>query len=104
MFLDDNAFKNIIRNTPLISIDLIIQNEKDEYLVGKRNNRPARGFWFVPGGRILKDESLDNGFARLTQNEIGIKMIRNESTFLGIFQHFYDDNFFNNEFSTHYIV
>ncbi|HGY7193620.1 TPA: NUDIX domain-containing protein, partial [Escherichia coli] len=63
MFLDDNAFKNIIRNTPLISIDLIIQNEKDEYLVGKRNNRPARGFWFVPGGRILKDESLDNGFA-----------------------------------------
>ncbi|EIB9633284.1 GDP-mannose mannosyl hydrolase, partial [Escherichia coli] len=50
MFLDDNAFKNIIRNTPLISIDLIIQNEKDEYLVGKRNNRPARGFWFVPGG------------------------------------------------------
>ena len=40
MFLDDNAFKNIIRNTPLISIDLIIQNEKDEYLVGKTNNRP----------------------------------------------------------------
>ncbi|HGL6669819.1 TPA: GDP-mannose mannosyl hydrolase [Klebsiella quasipneumoniae] len=104
MFLDDNTFKNIIRNTPLISIDLIIHNEKGEYLVGKRNNRPARGFWFVPGGRILKDESLDNGFARLTQNEIGIKMIRNESTFLGIFQHFYDDNFFNSEFSTHYIV
>ncbi|HCL7239640.1 TPA: GDP-mannose mannosyl hydrolase, partial [Escherichia coli] len=71
---------------------------------GKRNNRPARGFWFVPGGRIQKDESLDNGFARLTQNEIGIKMIRNESTFLGVFQHFYDDNFFNTEFSTHYIV
>ncbi|HFP9333021.1 TPA: GDP-mannose mannosyl hydrolase [Raoultella planticola] len=104
MFLDDNTFKNVIKNTPLISIDLIIQNEKSEYLVGKRNNRPARGFWFVPGGRIQKDESLDNGFARLTNNEIGIERMRNESIFLGIFEHFYDDNFYDSAFSTHYIV
>ena len=102
MFLDDNTFKNVIKNTPLISIDLIIQNEKSEYLVGKRNNRPARGFWFVPGGRIQKDESLDNGFARLTNNEIGIERMRNESIFLGIFEHFYDDNFYDSAFSTHY--
>ncbi|MCS5968895.1 hypothetical protein LNP26_19895 [Klebsiella variicola subsp. variicola] len=40
MFLDDNTFKNIIRNTPLISIDLIIQNEKGEYLVGKETTAP----------------------------------------------------------------
>ncbi|QGN38808.1 GDP-mannose mannosyl hydrolase [Klebsiella oxytoca] len=104
MFLDDNAFKNVIKNTPLISIDLVIQNEKNEYLVGKRNNRPARGFWFVPGGRVQKDESLDNGFCRLTQNEVGIMRGRSESTLLGIFEHFYDDNFFGSEFSTHYIV
>ncbi|MER4680670.1 GDP-mannose mannosyl hydrolase [Klebsiella pneumoniae] len=104
MFLDDDAFKNVIKNTPLISIDLIIQNEKGEYLVGKRNNRPARGFWFVPGGRIQKNETLNNGFTRLIQNEIGIEMLRNEATFLGVFEHFYDDNYFNSEFSTHYIV
>ncbi|HCB0452966.1 GDP-mannose mannosyl hydrolase [Klebsiella sp. JN_Kp127] len=104
MFLDDDAFKNVIKNTPLISIDLIIQNEKGEYLVGKRNNRPARGFWFVPGGRIQKNETLNNGFTRLIQNEIGIEMLRNETTFLGVFEHFYDDNYFNSEFSTHYIV
>ena len=104
MFLDDNTFKNVIKNTPLISIDLIIQNEKSEYLVGKRNNRPARGFWFVPGGRIQKDESLDNGFSRLTKNEIGISRVRNESIFIGIFEHFYDDNFYDSTFSTHYVV
>ncbi|WP_446926045.1 GDP-mannose mannosyl hydrolase [Klebsiella pneumoniae] len=104
MFLDDDAFKNVIKNTPLISIDLIIQNEKGEYLVGKRSNRPARGFWFVPGGRIQKNETLNNGFTRLIQNEIGIEMLRNEATFLGVFEHFYDDNYFNSEFSTHYIV
>lgn len=42
MFLDDNTFKNVIRNTPLISIDLIIQNEKGEYLVGKKQP-PRKG-------------------------------------------------------------
>lgn len=50
MFLDDNAFKNIIRNTPLISIDLIIQNEKDEYLVGKETTAPQGAFGLFPEG------------------------------------------------------
>ena len=27
--------------------------------MGQRTNEPARGSWFVPGGRILKDEPLD---------------------------------------------
>ena len=57
-----------------------------------------------PGGRIQKNETLNNGFTRLIQNEIGIEMLRNEATFLGVFEHFYDDNYFNSEFSTHYIV
>lgn len=51
MFLDDNTFKNVIRNTPLISIDLIIQNEKGEYLVGKRTTAPQGAFGlFLEGG------------------------------------------------------
>lgn len=97
-------FTQVIKNTPLISIDLIIENEKDEILLGKRLNAPAKSDWFVPGGRIFKDESLDKAFTRTTSSEIGLFLKREEVDFYGIYEHFYDNNVFNDNFSTHYIV
>ncbi|TCL07340.1 GDP-mannose mannosyl hydrolase [Sodalis ligni] len=104
MFLRDSVFKKIIKYTPLISIDLIIKNEKDAVLLGQRKNRPAQGFWFVPGGRITKNESLEEAFNRLTYEEINVRKNLEDASFLGIYEHFYEDNFFNKKFSTHYIV
>ena len=66
-FLSQEVFTTVIDSTPLISIDLVVENEHGELLFGLRNNRPARGFWFVPGGRILKNETLDAAFERLTK-------------------------------------
>jgi hypothetical protein len=40
---------------PLVSIDLIIRDNADRVLLGLRNNEPAKGYFFVPGGIILKD-------------------------------------------------
>ena len=56
MLLDKDTFSTVIQNTPLISIDLIVENKKGQILLGKRVNEPALGYWFVPGGRIFKDE------------------------------------------------
>ena len=102
--LSKTDFTQIIKNTPLISIDLIIENSKGEILLGKRINKPAQNDWFVPGGRIFKDEKLDEAFSRTTTSEIGIALKRNDVEFFGLHEHFYEDNAFNNEFSTHYIV
>lgn len=71
MFLNKEDFANAVRTTPLISLDFIIENEFGEFLVGKRTNRPAQEYWFVPGGRVLKDETLEQAFMRLTEEEIG---------------------------------
>jgi len=73
-------------------------------LLGLRNNRPAKGLWFVPGGRILKDESIDNAFKRICQNELNLSCNLANANFLGVYQHFYQDNFFDDTFSTHYVV
>lgn len=54
MFLSQEDFATVVRSTPLISIDLIVENERGEFLLGKRTNRPAQGFWFVPGGRVAE--------------------------------------------------
>ncbi|WP_338062250.1 NUDIX domain-containing protein [Vibrio variabilis] len=70
MYLDKETFTTVIESTPLVSIDLLIENSKGQVLLGLRNNRPAQGFWFVPGGRILKNEKLDDAFMRLCQEEL----------------------------------
>ncbi|MCG9601187.1 GDP-mannose mannosyl hydrolase [Vibrio sp. Isolate31] len=97
-----DTFKTIIESTPLISIDLIVRNNEGKVLLGKRLNRPAQGYWFVPGGRILKDESFVIAFNRLIKNELGLGYA--EPIFKGIYQHFYDDNFSEADFTTHYVV
>lgn len=106
MWLPDQVFKTVISSTPLISIDLVVLNEKDEVLLGKRLNAPAKGYWFVPGGRVQKNETLDQAFQRLLKEELGIGsgMTRADAKFLGVFEHFYDDNVFDQSASTHYVV
>ncbi len=104
MFLNSEQFSTVVRLTPLISLDLIVENENGEFLVGKRTNRPAQGYWFVPGGRVLKDESLEQAFARLTQTELGQGFCLSDAAFYGVWQHFYEDNFSGSDFSTHYVV
>jgi len=101
---EPEILKCIIKNTPLVSIDLLIKNKDGKFLVGKRINRPAKGFYFVPGGRILKNETLDEAFKNISQNELGTILERKDAKFIGIYEHIYDDNFFGNEFGTHYIV
>ena len=106
MWLPDETFKSVIQHTPLISIDLIVRNEQGEVLLGKRVNAPAKGYWFVPGGRVRKNETLDDAFVRLVREELGIEsgITRADTKFLGVFEHFYDDCVFGNDVSTHYIV
>jgi colanic acid biosynthesis protein WcaH len=104
MHLPLPTFKSIIKHAPLISIDLVVQNKIGEVLLGYRNNRPAQGYWFVPGGRILKDESMGCAFKRLTLNELGTEFNLSAAQLIGPFEHFYSDNVTGDEFSTHYIA
>ncbi|MGA7507542.1 MAG: GDP-mannose mannosyl hydrolase [Erwinia billingiae] len=104
MFLNDRDFATVVRSTPLVSIDFIVENQDGKYLVGYRTNCPAKGFWFVPGGRIRKDETFDEAFIRLTKLELGKEISLDDGLFNGVWQHFYDDNFDGQPYTTHYIV
>ncbi|MGO4891645.1 GDP-mannose mannosyl hydrolase [Flavobacterium sp. W21_SRS_FM6] len=100
--LSEELFKTVVASTPLISIDLLVRDTQANILLGRRANRPARDFWFVPGGRVLKDETIEQAFTRLLKAELG--MDKTSGCFKGIYQHFYEDNFFEENFTTHYIV
>jgi colanic acid biosynthesis protein WcaH len=103
-FLNKQEFTEVIDRTPLVSIDLVVENEKGEILFGLRTNRPAKSYWFVPGGRILKNETLDDAFLRLTLNELGVQFSRNDARLLDIYEHFYEDCVMGQTPSTHYVV
>ncbi|HAS6235496.1 TPA: GDP-mannose mannosyl hydrolase [Vibrio vulnificus] len=104
MFLSKQLFSQVIESAPLVSIDLVIEDEGGQILLGERLNRPAQGFWFVPGGRILKNEKLEDAFTRLTQEELGQEFELSQAKLLGPYTHLYDDNVFGNEFTTHYVA
>ncbi|KMZ13753.1 GDP-mannose mannosyl hydrolase [Candidatus Burkholderia humilis] len=103
--LSKEDFLTVVRLTPLVSINLIVTDGNRRVLVGHRHNRPARDTWFVPGGRIAKDESLDAAFKRIVNNELGVASVeRSSSRFFGVYEHRYDDNFAGEEgFGTYYI-
>jgi colanic acid biosynthesis protein WcaH len=108
-FLDDATFKLIVDKTPLISIDLVVRDSSGRVLLGQRLNRPAQGFWFVPGGRILKAESLAVAFRRLTLIELGVELNISSARYLGLYEHFYQDSIYTDvskglDISTHYVV
>ena len=104
MFLDHDTFRTVVDATPLVSIDLVVENSRGEILLGDRVNRPAKGKWFVPGGRVRKGETLDQAFARLSREELGTTFSRNDSTFLGLYEHHYNDSVFGDAPNTHYVV
>jgi colanic acid biosynthesis protein WcaH len=101
--LNDSDFLRIVDGTPLVSIDLILKNAEGKILLGRRTNRPAQGLWFVPGGRIRKNELVADALLRISRRELGVEIP--QAKLLGVFDHLYPDNFLGApDVSTHYIV
>jgi len=103
--MEDKHILEIIEATPLVSIDLIIKNPSEKVLLGKRINRPAKGYWFVPGGRIIKNETIVHALKRISLKEMGQDLSTEAHRLLGAYDHIYEDNFLNVDgINTHYVV
>ena len=98
--LNTEAFKTVINSTPLISIDLLVKKD-NKILLGKRINKPAQGYLFSIGGRVYKNESIQQATARIAKTELNIEL-KLIPKFIGVFEHFYDDGIYK-DISTHYI-
>ena len=105
MWLDEKQFEAVVAAAPLVSIDLVVRDSSRRVLLGQRTNRPAKGFWFVPGGRIMKGELIADAYTRLLNSELGFEdRSIDQAKFLGVYQHFYADSVFGDSLSTHYVV
>ena len=105
MRLGREEFLEVVERTPLVSIDLIVRRSDGRVLLGRRTNEPAKGCWFVPGGRIHKNERLADAFRRICEAELGKSFEITSGRFLGVFEHLYPANFAEKPGTgTHYIV
>lgn len=104
MYLKDDIFRTVVESTPLVSIDLIVRDQEGRVLLGERNNRPAKSMWFVPGGRVLKGEKIDEAFRRLVLVEMGLDVEFSQARYVGLYDHIYSDSIWGSQVSTHYVV
>jgi colanic acid biosynthesis protein WcaH len=98
-------YRTAVRLAPLVSLDLIIRNHENKVLLGLRNNDPAKDYYFVPGGSILKNERLSEAFMRVILEEVHHVGNFENAKLFGVSEHFYDTNLFGDPgYGTHYVV
>lgn len=68
----------ILKDLPVLCVDVLARNSKGEYLLVKRTNEPKKGRWWIIGGRVHKGEPMERAAARKVREETGkrIKDIR----------------------------
>ena len=59
-------------NLPRVGSALLVRDEANRILLGKRNKDPLRGSWVIPGGKIHAFESIADAAARELQEETGL--------------------------------
>jgi len=71
MKIPEEKYKEILELMPIVCVDLVIVYCGKIFLA-KRINEPAKGQWFLPGGRIMKNEKLNDAVMRKAKEETGL--------------------------------
>ena len=69
--LPDDIFYFISRTTPLVNVDLLIQDEDHRTILAWRDDVYAGTGWHVPGGIVRFKETFESRIYRVAETEIG---------------------------------
>jgi colanic acid biosynthesis protein WcaH len=100
-WIDPEDWAVVVANTPVPSVDLVVRHDGGVVL-GRRTNEPARGEWFVPGGRVRKGERLAEAVDRVARAELGVEVAVRER--LGAHDHLYDTSDVEGVEGKHYVA
>lgn len=100
-WISANDWETVVRNVPIVSVDLVVRHNGGVVL-GKRENEPASGEWFIPGGRVRKSEQLTEAVHRIAETELEIAVDICES--LGVYEHFYENSDIGSDIGKHYVA
>jgi colanic acid biosynthesis protein WcaH len=100
-WVDDDDWGTIVANVPIPSVDLVVSHDGG-IVLGRRANDPAKGEWFVPGGRIQKNERMRQAVHRVADEELDVDVQIRES--LGSYDHLYETSDVDGVESKHYVA
>jgi colanic acid biosynthesis protein WcaH len=99
--IPEETWRTVVRHVPIVSVDLVVRHDGGVVL-GKRTNAPGRGEWFVPGGRVRKDERLDAAIHRVAREELGVDVDIERR--LGVYEHLWEESEFDDVPTKHYLA
>lgn len=89
-------YREILDITPVCTVDVLFFNkDKTETLLFKRVNEPLKGVYFSIGGRLLKNEKLEDGAVRQALREAGLHIEKTGLTLGGTQEEFHPTSIFD---------
>ncbi len=83
-YVEECVYEQVVENFVIACVDVFIYNPEDStYFVVLRGQEPAKGIWWLPGGRVNKGESFHDTARRKCAREVGIKNITLEEKIFG---------------------
>ena len=86
-YVPEELFAEFTARMPQVCVEVVLDTAEG-VLLAKRVNRPARGEWFWPGGRLYKGETLESAARRIAREELGIEVTVAER--LGVYAHLWE--------------
>lgn len=90
--IEQVLYEKILDCIPICCVDIIVTYNK-KVLIIRRANKPAQGKWWVPGGRILKGETLKEAVKRKALDELGLEV--EVLKMVGVYETLFNDAPFN---------
>lgn len=87
-----DVYRMILDNIPLICVDLVIVRDNKVFLI-KRKNKPCKGVYWLQGGRMMKNEGIEQCGIRKAALELNIPEDKIRITkYLGTFSTEFNDS------------
>jgi colanic acid biosynthesis protein WcaH len=71
-YLSKAVYRRMLSVMPVVCVDMVVVCD-DQFVLVKRANAPHQGKWFVPGGRMTKNETLHEAVQRKLFEETGVR-------------------------------
>lgn len=84
--LGEELFLQISSLVPIVNVDLLVYNDKGQFLLTKRDDPHCGKGWHVPGGCIRFKETCEERIRKVAQKELGINQLSIEKEPIKVFE------------------
>jgi colanic acid biosynthesis protein WcaH len=105
-FLPKDVYRVMVQDAVICCVDVLIVRRRrmsggtttKECLLVERSSEPAKGLWWLPGGRLLKGETFFAAAARKARDETGLSNVRPVQV-LGVWNTFFPTSHWDDDVS-----